>query len=641
MEYRAGIAALLSCLLASPAGAQSPRTPSVSYETGVRGVYKPSSVSGTDFRDTARLHDLIRAGQMYLSLQDAIALALENNLDLELQRFGIRMAETDTLRAKGGGLLRGVGLTVNETPAGVGGPGSALNNSAATGVTPSTSVPTNVTDTQLIQEAQNNLGIVGTFPFATGPLIPQFDPAITGQFLAQHLTTPQTNLVVSGTPSLNTNTTTGNAGYAQGFSPGTFVVAGFQNLRTDSNSTRNLINPFYTSSFGVTLTQPLLRGFGPSVNRRFIRIAKNGEKITDYIFQQQVISTVSGVIRLYTDLVSLNEDFHVKQQNLSTAERLAEDNRNKVEQGTLAPIELTRAQAQVAAARQDLINSEGFVLQQELIFKNVLTRDLKSDPLVHAARIIPTDTLSIDPLPAQTTEELIRLALENRPEMQAAKLQVENSEISLKGGRNGILPQLDIVANASNSGLAGSPNPAFTGALPTGQLLGYGDGYGSALEQILRRDYPTYSVGINLTLPLRNRIAQADLARDELQLRQTRVRGQQLENQIRVEVEDALIALRRTRAAYDAALETRKLQEQSLEIEQERFNVGLSTNFLVIQYETNAAQARSTEVIARGAYAKARNQLERATGQTLSNHNVSIDEALKGQIARTSAPQIK
>jgi outer membrane protein TolC len=578
---------------------------------------------------------------MYLSLQDAIALALENNLDLELQRYGIRAAETDTLRAQGGGLLRGVGVTVNETPAGVGGPGSPLNNSAATGVTPSTSVPTNVTDTQLIQESQNNLGVVGTFPFATGPLLPQFDPAIIGQFVAQHLSTPQTNLVVTGTPSLNNSNINGNAGYSQGFSSGAQVVANLQNLRTESNSTRNLINPYYSSSLGVTVTQPLLRGFGPSVNRRFIRIGKNNEKISDFIFEQQVVSTVSGVIRLYTDLVSLNEDYHVKQQNLTTAQRLAEDNRNKVEQGTLAPIELTRAQAQVEAARQDLINSEGFVRQQELIFKNVLTRNASADPIVHAARIIPTDTLSIDPLPAQPPEEMVRLALDRRPEMQAAKLQVNNSEISIKGSRNGILPQLDIVANASNSGLAGAPNPAFTGTLPTGSLLGYGDGYGSALEQILRRDYPTYSVGINLTLPLRNRIAQADLARDEVQLRQTQIRTKQLENQIRLEVEDALIALQRTRAAYDAAVQTRNLQEQSLEIEQERFNVGLSTNFLVIQYETFAAQARSTEVIARGAYAKARNQLERAIGLTLTNHNVSIDEALKGQIARTSVPQIK
>jgi outer membrane protein len=640
MKHRASVSALLSILLVSPVGAQT-RTPSVTYRTGLSGAYKPGTVSPAAFADSTRIQDLIRAGQLYLSLQDAIALALENNLDLELQRYGLRIAETDTRRALGGGTLRGVGLTVNETPAGVGGPGSALNNSAATGVTPSTSVPTNVTDTQLIQEQQNNLAVNGTFPYSTGPIVPQYDPAITGQFLAQHLTTPQTNLVVSGTPSLNNNNIIGNAGYVQGFSLGTQVTAGFQNLRTDSNSLRNIVNPYYNANLGVTVTQPLLRGFGTAVNRRFIRIAKNSEKITDYIFQQQVVSTVSGVIRLYTDLVSLNEDLRVKQQTLATAQRLAEDNRNKVEQGTLAPIELTRAQAQVAAARQDLINADGYVRQQELIFKNVLTRNASADPIVHAARIVPTDALTVNPLPDQPVEELVKTALEHRPEMQAAKLQTQNSEISIQGARNGLRPQLDIVATATNSGLAGDPNSNFIGVLPIGNILGYGEGYNSALEQILRRDYPSYSVGINLTLPIRNRVAQADLARDELQLRQSQVRTKQLENQIRLEVEDALIALQRTRAAYDAVVETRKLQEQSLEIEQERFNVGLSTNFLVIQYETYVAQARSTEVVARGAYAKARTQLERALGMTLPNNNVSIDEAMKGQVARTSAPQIK
>ena len=639
MTYRAPIFSLFALFSCGLLSAQTPRTPSVTYQPGLRGAYQPGSVSATDFNDTSRIRDLIRAGQMYLSLQDAIALALENNLDLELQRYGLRMAATDALRAAGGGALRGVGLTVNEAPAGVGGPGSSLNNSAATGVTPSTSVPVNVSDTQLIQEAQNNLGINGTFPFATGPLIPQFDPAITGQFVAQHLTTPQTSLVVTGTPSLINNNVNGNFGYSQGFSAGTQLTAGLQNLRTSSNSSRNLINPYYNSSLGVTVTQPLLRGFGKAVNRRFIVIAKNSEKISDYIFQQQVVSTVSGVIRLYTDLVSLNEDLHVKQQNLATAQRLAEDNRNKVEQGTLAPIELTRAQAQVAAARQDAINAEGFVRQQELIFRNVLTRNAAADPLVRAARIIPTDTITVDPLPLDTPDELIRQALEIRPEMQAAKLQISNSEISIRGSRNGLRPQLDVVANASNASLAGGANPLFTGVLPAaGSLNGYNAGYGTAIEQILKRDYPTYSVGINLTLPVHNRAAQADLARDELQLRQSQVRTRQLENQIRLEVEDALIALQRTRAAYDAVVETRRLQEQSLEIEQERFNVGLSTNFLVIQYETYAAQARSTEVVARGAYAKARTQLERALGMTLSNHGVSIDEAVKGQVARTSSP---
>jgi outer membrane protein len=625
--------------------APSDRSPSVTYGAGFLGPYSVVSVSHTPFTDSRRIHDLIRAGNLYLSVQDAVALALENNLDIELERYGVREATTDTLRAKGGGVLRGVPLTVNEVPAGLGGPGSPLVISAATGVTPQTTVPVNVTDQQLTVESQGSLGVTGTFPFASGPLIPQYDPAITGTFLAQHSTTPETNVLVTGTQSLVASNYVGNAGYIQGFSTGTQVSAAFTNLYTDQNSARNIFNPYYNSSFGVTVTQPLLRGFGVQLNRRFIRIAKNSEKISDYVFEQQVISTVYGVIRLYDDLVSLDEDLNVKRETLTTAQRLYEDNRNKVEQGTLAPVELTRAQAQVAAARQDLANSDGYAREQELILKNVLSRDFSSDPAVRDARIIPTDPLVLEPLPTQTGPELQELAIRNRPELQAANLQVVNARINIEGTRNELKPELDIVANAANAGLAGSVNNTYLPAagapgLTPNSYLGLGGGYGTALAQIFDRDYPTYSIGLNLTLPIRNRVAQADLARDELQLRQSEVRTRQIANQIRVEVQDAVIALTRTTAAYQAAVEARKLQEQSLEIEQERFNVGLSTNFLVIQYQSYLAQARSTEVAALGAYAKAKLQFERATGVTLPDHNISIDEAMRGQVSRTSTPNI-
>jgi outer membrane protein TolC len=663
----------LICLMVSPAAAQNPipatgptvvdqlpkggpnlpplteatgdRAPSVSYGLGILNDLKPGLVSISPFetRNGTRIKDLIRAGQLYLSLQDALALALENNLDLELQRYGVRMAATDTLRAKGGGTLRGILFTANEAPAGIGGPGEPLINSAATGATPQTSVPTNFNDSQLIAEAQDNLSTIGTIPLSTGPAIPQFDPSVNGQFLAQHATTPETSTVISGTPALAANTISQNFGYSQGFSPGTQVTAAFSNARNSSNSIRNLIDPYYTSTLGVTVTQPLMRGFGVELNRRFIRIGQNTQKMVDDIFRYQASITVAGVIRLYTDLVSLNEDLKVKQETLATAQRLAEDNANKVDQGTLAPVELTRAQAQVAAARQDLVNSEGFVRQQELILKNVLTRDLGSDPVIHDARIIPTDPVAVSPLPTQPAAELVRIALQFRPDYAAATKQLVNTQISLEGTRNAVRPEFDIVASATNSGLAGGPNSLYTvgaGAIAPGpgSLLGYGGNYGTALGQIFKRDYPTYSIGLNLNLPLRNRQAEADLARDELQLRQTQVRNKQLENQVRVQVEDALISIQRTKAAYEAASESRKLQEQSLAIEQERFNVGLSTNFLVIQYQSYVAQARSAEVAALGAYSKARTQLDSVMGIILRANGITLDEAFKGEMARPSTP---
>lgn len=656
------IAGTLACMLVSPLGAQEQqfpplsagpstaplpesggRIPEVTYSSGFISAYKRGSVSLLDTRNSRRIHDLIRAGIIYLSLQDAIALTLENNLDLEFQRDTVKIASMDALRAKGGGLTRGLILSANEPPAGLGGPGEPLLNSAATGATPQTTIQANVTDAQFIGESPDNLSTLGTVPFAVGPPIPQFDPALTGQFLAQHATTPENSLVITGTPSLVSNTVTDNFGYTQGFSPGTQVTAGFDNLRTDQNSVRNLLNPYFNSSLGVTVTQPLLRGFGVELNRRFIRIGQREEELSDHVFRYQASVTVGGVVRLYIDLVSLNEDLKVKEETLATAQRLVEDNSNKVEQGTLAPVELTRAQAQVAAARQDLVNSEGFVRQQELILKSVLVRDLGSDREVNDARIVPTDPLTVAPAPEQSQDELVQIALKFRPDYLAAGSQLNIAQISLKGTRNALLPELDLVGNVSNSGLAGAPNPTFSNITATGSpggVLGYDAGYGSSLAQILRRDYPTYSIGLNLTLPIRNRQAQADVARDELMLRQTQVRTKQLENTIRVQVEDALIALQRTKNAYAAASESRKLQEQSLEIEQERFNVGLSTNFLVIQYQSYVAQARSSEVAALGAYAKARTQLDSVMGIVLRANNVTLATAYKGEVSRTSVPAV-
>jgi outer membrane protein len=638
------LALSLSVLQIVPATAQTAtsqdRSPQVSWNSGFwnRRQFKPGSVSTPDFRDTTRLGDLIRAGQLYLSLQDAIALALENNLDLELERYGLRMAGTDTLRAQGGGQLRGVPLTVNEAPAGIGGPsGSPLLTTAATGSTPQSTVSVTVTDTQLIAQSPYNLAVTGTFPFASGPLVPLFDPQLTATLLGSHSNTPEPSLAPTGSTDLHQNAFVGNLGYLQGFSAGTQISAGFLNQYQDQNSVSNLFGPYSQSSLGVTVTQPLLRGFGSELNRRFIHIAKNSEKISDYVFEQQVISTVSGVIRLYDDLVSLNADMRVKEQTLATAQRLLEDNRNKVEQGTLAPIEATRAQAQVAISQQDLINSQGYVRQQELILKNVLARNWADDPIVHDARIIPTDTLGLEPLPAQTSGEIATQALSNRPEYQAARLQLTNTEINLKGTRNELLPEIDLVGTVQTSGLAGAYSSTSGGSVNNPGVNG---NYGTVLDQILRGTYPTVSVGINVTLPVRNRIAQADVVRDELQVRQTQVRMKQLENQIRAEVEDALIALQRTRAAYEAATQTTRLQEESLAIEQEKFDVGLSTNFLVIQYQGYVAQARSTEVAALDAYAKAKTQFERSAGLTLANHNVSIDDALKGAVSRVSTPNI-
>jgi outer membrane protein TolC len=608
-------------------------------EPRVFGWYQSPTVPAVSFQNSSRIDNLMRAGRLYLSLPDAIALVLENNLDIELQRFLPQIAGTDVLRSKGGGLLRGLSLLINETAPGIGGPSGPLLTNLTAGSTPTALVNTNFSDLALITEQQNNLSITGAIPDSTGPPIPQYDPTISGSLNWAHQSTPEYSPVLTGGSNwLVTNNTNGTIGLLQGFSPGTQIGLNFDNTRFTNNTTRYTYNPVLSSSLGLTITQPLLRGFGIDLNRRFIRIAKNSQKVADLVFRQQVIDTIAGISRLYTDLVSLNEDVNVKRETLRLAQRLYEDNKDKVDQGTLAPIEMTRAEAQVAVSRQALISAEGLVRQQELIVMTAITRRGLTNPAIREARISPTDSLTVpDKEPLEPVQDLIADAIKNRPDLAQAGIQVENSQVSLKGSLNALRPQIDLVGIVQNNGLAGdlSTNPGTTaGTTAVAPIVG---GYGEVLGQVFRRNNPTYSVGVQVTLPLRNRVAQADAIRDELQLRQTQIRRQQLEDQARLEVADAQVSMEQARAAYEAAVQSRILQEKSVSVEQQKFDVGVSTNYLVIQFQSFLAQARSTEVAAKGAYVKARIALERATGRTLETNHVSIEEAYQGRVARPPA----
>src|SRR5260370_1430305 len=519
---------------------------------------KAQQVRPVNFENSTRIHDLIRSGNLYLSLSDVLALAVENNLDIELQRFSIPVADTEVRRAKGGGTLRGVPFILAESPAGVGGPLSPLvtNPASASSVTPGTAVATNPLELGVLGEVQTNLSVQGTIPQSNGTPVTIFDPAIVGQLNWTHQTTPQTNTVVTGANSLISNTGIANVGIAQGFSTGTQVSLAFNNDHQSLNSLRNNYNPFTGSSLGLTVTQPLLRGFGSSLNRRFIHIANNNQKITSLLFEQQLIATVYGVTRLYTDLVALYEDLKNKEGSLALSQKLFTDTQAQVEEGTLARVEMTRANASVFSSRQDLINARGLLEEQEAILKTVLTKTGNQDPEVQAARIIPTDSLGVpEKEEIRPIQDLLSEAMAHRPHLRQANLQIENSEIRLKGSRNAVLPEVDLVGVAQNNGLAGKRNPSLS--CPDASLVG---GYGTALDQIFTRKFPTYGIGLQLTLPIKNRIAEADLARDEIQLRQSQVRLRQLQNQARLEGEDSLIAMQRARSSSEAAAQTRLFQ---------------------------------------------------------------------------------
>ena len=583
-----------------------------------------------DFHNSQRVHDLIRAGNLYLSQADALALAIENNLDVELDRFSFRIADADLLRARGGGLLRGIPYLIVETPTGVGGPLSPVvtNPASGTSVTAGTTVSTNALELGALGEPQTSLSIQGSIPQSNGTTVPIFDPSIVGQLNWMHEATPQLDILSYGVPALVANGFNANAGLVQSFGSGAQVDLAFDNTHQSLNALDTNYNPYTGSSLGLTVTQPLLRGFGPSLNHRFIRIALNDRKINTLLFHQQLIATVYGVIRLYTDFVALYEDVKVKQETVAAAEKLYSDSKAQVDEGTLAPVELTRANAQLFSTRQDLINSRGVLEEQQAILKNLLTRTGNADPEVRAATIIPTDPLSIpDKEEIQPIQDLFTAAMANRPDLGQASLQIENSQIGLQGARNATLPEVDLVGIVQSNGLAGPLNPLAPPA--NTPLVG---GYGTVLDQLFTQKYPTYEIGVQVTIPIHNRIAEADLARDELQLRQSEVRLRQLQNEARLEVEDAVIAIRRARASYEAAVQARRYQQESLEAEQTRYEVGASTAFFVIQYESLLAQAKSTEVAAKSAYVKAHAALERATGSILEQHQISLENGIKGQM---------
>jgi outer membrane protein len=583
--------------------------------------YVPRQVPAPDFENTARIRQLLRGGNLYLALPDAIALAIENNLDVELLRYALPIADTEVLRAHGGGVTRGIYYTIAQPPTGVGGPLSPLLTQAATQSTPGTSVASNALELGVLAEPQINLSTQTNLPLSPGSPIPAFDPSLFANYSWMH----QTALSPLAFPALvsPTEIQTGNAGYQQAFSPGTNVTLAFSNTAQTVNAPKYAINPYINSDLSLTVTQPLLRGFRRRVNQRYIRIGATEQQISSLLFRQQLIEVVYGIVRLYTDLVALYEDVKVKEETLAFAEKLLADTQAEVDEGVIAPLELSRARAQVSGSRQDLINSRGLLEEQEAIVKNVITRRGIEDADVRAARIIPTETLA--PPPSGETPALAQLledAYRNRPDLGQAALQTKLTEISLEGSKDNLRPELDLVGSAQNNALAGA-------AIPAGSNPAFNGGFATVLDQIATRKNPTYSIGLNLTLPLRNRVAQADEMHDELQLRQVQIRERQLRNQAQVEVQDAVIAMQRAQASYEAAKQTRELQEQSLSLEQTRFSEGVSTAFFVIQYESYVAQARSSEVVAKSAYIKAHAALERAIGSILEDHGVSVESAAK------------
>ena len=598
--------------------------------------YRRPAASPLKLDPADRARALVRNGRIYLSLYDAIALAIENNLDVEVARYGLSISGSEVLRASSGGNLRGIDYSVAESPTGVGGPGSPLLNSAASTLTPSTPTINDLTTLNELTETQTDLAVQSPTGYATGPAVPTFQPTLVGQntWFQRSNTTQLATLGPAGASQVaeTLNFITANYALVQGFSYGTQVEVDLNNAAPVLYGNQPQYDPFATPNTSVTVSQPLLRGFGRKVNLRYLRIANINQKITRLLFYQQLISTVYGVARLYYDLVSLNENAEVKRETLAAARKLFEDDSAQVEQGTLAPLELTRARSLVTSSELDSIQAEGLVHQEEVILKSQLARQGTADPALTSLPITPTDPITIpaaDDL--QPLDQLVSEALSTRPDLLQASLQVQSGQAALEASKNATLPQIDVVGNFQTRGSTEVPFTSL-GTPGTGLITAPTD-----LGVAGLRTSRIYQAGIQFNLPLKNHVAQADAARDLLQVRQAEAKTQLLANQVREQVENSVIALQTARSALAAATQSRQYQEQLVDAEKDKLSVGASTNFLVIQQESYLAQARSTEVGARSVWIKARVALDRAVGDLLERNGISYDDSLEGKLPASPA----
>jgi outer membrane protein len=598
--------------------------------------YTSRHVPPPNLNNSSMTDRLFHDGKIYLSITDAVAMAIENNLDITLQRYNLSIADTDILLTSSGQSARGVNANVVQ-----GTPGGAIGSTASggTGSTAASATGTGAGGTQVgVGGAGAGAAGIVSSTLGFGPPIDNFDPALTGNIQGQRAATPQQSPIFYGVPVLTQNTNTYNFGYTQGFSTGTLMSITFNNSYITTNSLFQLVNPTLQPTFNFQLRQHLLQGFGFDPNLRWIRIARNNREITDVIFRLQIITTVSQIENIYWDLVTAYEAVQVNQRALELSNKVLSDDKEQVRIGTMAPITLAQAESGVATSKQNLILSQTNLQLEQLLMKNAITKNMQ-DPLLADAPVIPTDTLKADEqfqvLPIQ---ELIDEALQRRPEIAQARINLTNYEISRKSIRNALLPTLDAYAFYGASSVAGPQNPVVP-TCPTNEPECYQPGtipttYNSAFGNLFNSSGPDKGIGVNLNIPIRNRAAQANQVRSDLEYRQAQVALQQTENTITLQVRQAQFAMQQNYAALQAAIAARDYARESLTAEQKKFTYGASTPTLVLQASSNLTTAESNVLNAAANYEKSKVNLDFTTAETLSRMGIDLGDAEAGKVKK-------
>ncbi len=579
-------------------------------------MYRATTIPKASLVNSVRLGDLVKDGKIYLSLSDALALALENNYDIAIARYDLDIADTDILRSRTGatllgapaGLVEGTLSGSQATLSTGGGPGGTSAGSGGAG---------------------SGFGGITFTTAGAGPLPELLEPTITGSLQFDRATQPSSSFFTGGNSTSNTY----NFGYNQGFVTGTAFQFTWDNNRSTSTNAVTTYSPQFQSSFKAQVTQHLLQGAGIWINKRFIYQALNDRRITDSSFRNQILFTVNQVESIYWGLVQEYEDVQAKERALEQSTKLDADVKKQLEIGTMAPLDVVSADSTVATDKQALISSQSSLNYQQQVIKQAIARNL-NDPALVTAPVIPTDRVSLDPIPEeqQTVEQLVQVAFQQRPELEQAVLTLRNDEITLKGARNALLPQVDIFAYLSGAGVAGTVNPKLNCAFFGGVCPPSIGGYGTSLQDAFNNSSPDKGVGFNITIPIGNKLAQSQQARSLMEYRQAELRLEQLYTQIRMQVVNAQFALTNDRAQVQASVAARDYSNQSLEAEQKKLGLGASTASLVLQQQRSLATAEYNLIYAKALYAKDRATFYQMLASTLQHYGINLNDAATGEV---------
>jgi outer membrane protein TolC len=584
-------------------------------------AYQPDQVPEPVLANSPRLDHLIRDGRLYLSLRDAIDLALENNLDLAIARYNLPIANTDILRTQAGGFFRGVNTgVVQGTPGGgVGGFGTGAPGGGAGGTTGGAG-----------GAGAGASGLVQS-TLGAGTAVSSYDPIINVVGGAEHQTSPVANQQIYGVPSLQLNTGQVSAGVTESFATGTSVNFSFVNSRQTTNSPFFNLSPSLSSTFRFQIQQELLAGFGFGPNLRYLRIARNNKKISDIAFKDQVIATVTQIENIYWDLVGAYEQTQVNEQSFAFAQQTFDNTKKQLQLESVPAMDVMRAEAEVSRRDQDLTVARTSLQLQETLMKNAITKSL-DDPVLEAMQVVPTDQMQTVGVQAiQTAPNLISEAMHSRPELAESDIDLVNRQISRRAANNALLPSLSLVAFYGGSGLAGPVNPVYS----LGQQSTVPTDFVGALQNAFNNTSPDIYVGLNLSIPIRNRVAKADQYRSELEYRQAELRMEQLKKQVRIEVHNAQYALDQTGARVQAARKARDLAQRTFDITKKEQELGSGSTYQTLSAQRDLALAELDLVNAQTTYQKAKVELDRTTGQTLEHNGILLQDAIKGVVSRT------